>query len=351
MKSYMYNKSASIRIKKIAFIFVVALAATTVYADGALSSFLNKESQPPSSPIEALAVIDNPSLMPALPEDEVPSWVRDSERLSQLLGGEQVGEVSDARVIKRLPTPIEGLDALVIEGIVSDGQHEPHSETFVIYTDRGGRYLVAGLVIDMEQNRNLGQMINRQVRGERADNPALALNPMEMHGIDAEAHDESNDERLFFVVDLGPQKGRQNLLNIINRRQELLKKNQKLRPLRIVLVSSATDEIGTAAMAMAMGYDQMQAGEGFNRLIEYAQHGNKATWLDKDRLREDPILKQALGLGIFLLDDNSTQALLARIDILPLVYIGKEKRIQHIQTPISIDEWDKVLSVSNESGT
>ena len=190
-------------------------------------------------------------------------------------------------------------------------------------------------------------MINRQIRGERADNPALALNPLEMHGIDAEVSEKKDDEKLIVVVDLGPQKGRQNLLNIINRRQELLKKNQELRPLRIVPVSAATDELGTAAMAMAMGYDQMQTGDGFNRLLEYAQQGNQAAWLDKARLRDDPLLKQALGLGIFLLDDNSTQALLARVDVLPLVYIANGQKIQHVETPISTDEWDKILTVQN----
>lgn len=280
-------------------------------------------------------------------EQDLPEWFRDSQRLSQLLGGKAVGDVSDAKVIQRLPTPIDGLDALVIEGIVADGEREPHPQTFVIYVDKGDRYLVAGLLIDMETNRNLGQLIDQQVRGERADNPALALNPTRMHAIYTDPA-RSEDDSLIMVVDLGPERGRRNLFNVATLRKNLKASGQSVRSLRIVPVSAGQDELSTAAMAMALGFDQLK-GDGFDKLIEYAAQGRQAPWLDKKKLREDPQLKEVMGLGIFKLDENSTQALLSRINTLPVIYEIKENKVHYIPTPTSDEDWKQLLKLQEKN--
>ncbi|WP_213381980.1 hypothetical protein [Allochromatium tepidum] len=274
--------------------------------------------------------------------ETLPEWVRDSRRLSQMLGGQSVGDVSDAQVIQRLSTPIEGLDALVIEATISKKDQESQRETFVLYVDTTGRYLMAGLFIDMEQNRNLGQVIERQVRGERADSPAQALRPLEMHGLDAEPI-EDPDGSLIVVVDLGPEIGRRNFLRIAALRQSLREEGRAVRALRVIPVSAAHDELSTGAMAMALGYDTLNPGDGYQKLLEYAEKSHAAPWLDKDRLRDDPLLKQAMGLGIFRLDDNSTQALLARLNTLPLVYEVRGNRADSLPVPTDGDEWKKLL--------
>lgn len=279
---------------------------------------------------------------PTVPEQDLPAWMRDSQRLAHLLGGQSVGEVSDAKVIQRITTPIEGLDALVIEAMVSAKDGEPHPETFVFYVDRSGRYLIAGLFIDMDENRNLGQVIERQVRGERAESPAKALTPLQMHGIDAESIDLL-DGALIMVVDLGPELGRRNLARVAGLRQALLDEGHKPRPLRIVPVSAAHDEMSTAAMAMALGYDTLNPGDGYPKLLEYADKGHDASWLDKEGLRNDPALKQAMGMGIFKLDDNSTQALLARLNTLPLVYEIKGDQAVPVPVPTEGEDWKTLL--------
>lgn len=274
--------------------------------------------------------------------EKLPEWFRDSQRLSKLLGGNAVGDVSDAHVIQRLSTPIEGLDALVVEAKISAPNQDARQEIFVLYVDKTDRYLMAGLFIDMEQNRNLGQVIERQVRGERADSPALALKPLDMHGLDAEPV-EALDDLLIVVVDLGPEVGRRNFLRIAALRQTLIDEGHQVRALRVIPVSAAHDEVSTGAMAMALGYDAMKPGDGFQKLLEYADKGAEASWLDKKRLRDDPLLKQAMGFGIFKLDENSTQALLARLNTLPLVYEVQGNRAASLPVPIDENAWREIL--------
>ncbi len=278
----------------------------------------------------------------SMENENLPEWFKDSKRLSELLGGKAVGNVTDAKVIRRTPTPIAGLDALVIEGTVSSQGVDPHPETFVIYLDKTGRYLVAGLVIDMEKNRNLGQLIDRQVRGERADNPALALDPLDMHGVTA-VNQNARDETIIIVADLGPEKGRQNILSIHQLYTSLVASGQSLAHLKIIPVSAGKDEMATAAMAMAMGYDDLRTGDGYNKIIEFSEKGKNAPWLDKQRLQAEKDLKAVMGRGIFKLDDNSTQALLAKLNTLPLVYRETKGKVEYLPLPTSSEDWKKLF--------
>lgn len=286
---------------------------------------------------------------PAAPDTaNLPDWLRDSEQLSRLLGGEAVGEVSGATVIARRETPVQAVEALVIEGTVTREGQAPRLENFVIYVDVSGRYLFAGLLIDMQTGENYSTLVAREVRGARADNPALALHPREMHAIPAEpATDDANV--LLVVVDLGPEKGRQNLLNIAERRAALQAEGRAVRPLRIVPVSAGPEELSTAAMALALGYEQQTPGDGYAKLIAYARDSGQADWLDVTRLANDPVLKHLMAGGVFQLENNSTQALLARLDTLPLVYTIVDGQARYLPTPTSQDAWTALLRAPVET--
>jgi len=301
-----------------------SIASTSIMAD-----------IPPIAP-KKTATVDPASL---------PDWFKDSERLSTLLGGKAVGDVKDAKVIRRTPTPIEGLDAMVIEAMVipPGGEGEPRKEIFVMYVDKTGRYMVAGLVVDMEEGRNLGQIIEREVRGEMADNPALALSPLEMAGVTA-ANPSPLEDAVMVVIDLGPDMGRTNLLAISKLYATLMEEGTKVAKLHIIPVSAGKHELSTGAMAMAMGYDDLQAGDGYRKLIEFAEKGKNTPWMDKKRLANSPDTKGAMGRGIFRLDNNSTQALLARLNTLPLVYRMKDGKLTYFSTPTSSEGWKAILT-------
>lgn len=279
-----------------------------------------------------------------LKEKDVPEWFKDSERLSQMLSGKAIGKVQGARVIRRLPTPIEGIDALILEGQVKPEDGELHTETFVIYVDHSGRYLIAGLLIDMQTHQNVGQIIHQTVRAEHADNPALALNPLDLHTINAE-NALKHDQRIVVVIDLGPEKGRRNLKQIAGLYASLAEDNMnhQLRSLQIALVSAAHDELSTAAMAMAFGYDAKQPGSGYEKLLAFANEGDKTPWLQPNRLLHESALKEIMGLGVFKLENNSTQALIAKIDTLPLVYLIQHGVAKHVPTPTSVEDWKILL--------
>lgn len=287
-----------------------------------------------------------------VPEEQIPDWFKDSERLASLLGGNALGKVSAPRVIRRMESPVPGLDALVIEAEVQPksekGEYEePRKELFIIYVDKANRHLIAGLFIDMEKNRNVGLLLERQVKGEREDSPAKALDVMAMHGVLSSPPEEGR-EPIIVVIDLGHEKGRSALANVAQYHASL-EKSARRRPLKIIPVSAGQNELATGAMAMALGYEQMKSGNGYAKLVEYANLGDKAPWLDKTRLRNEGLLKQVMGLGIFKLDDNSTQALLARVDTLPLVYSVRNGRAIPIPTPLSTTDWKAVLLPDEET--
>lgn len=281
--------------------------------------------------------------------DELPDWVKDSRRLSQLLGGKAVGNVTDAKAIRRMETPIAGLDALVISAkVYPEGEMEPKNELFVIYLDKSSRYLVAGLVIDMQENRNYGQMVERAVKGEIAESPALALSPLEMNGVTASYAPNSLNDLVLIVVDVTPAKGRENLKRIHDLRSGLIAQGKKVANLRIIPVSNGNDEASTGAMALCLGYEAIKKHDGYEKLIDFTKSGKDAAWMSKDRLRNDPLTKQAAGTGIFKLEANSTQAVLAKLDTLPLVYRLRDGKLTYIPTPQGEGDWKKIFTGETE---
>lgn len=283
-------------------------------------------------------------------DEPLPEWVKDSKKLSELLGGKVVGNVKDAKVIKRYETPIPGLDALAVAAnVYQNGEIEPKQELFVFYVDKSGRYMVAGLLIDMEEGRNYSQVVERYTKGSMVDNPALALSPLEMNGVESSLAKKDNGVTLTIVVDVSPEKGRSNLLKIHELREKLIKKGKAVAKLRIVPVSNGNDEQSTGAMALSLGFDVLKPGEGYDKLIEFSAKGKKTEWMSKDSLRKNKELKAAMGLGIFKLEENSTQALLAKLNTLPLIYAFSNNQLNHVLTPSSESDWELLLTKTSFS--
>lgn len=276
-------------------------------------------------------------------EEDVPQWLRDSERLSALLGDNGEARIENPKVVRKIDTPVAGLQGFVVQAdTYTKASPEGKRELYVFYSDKTGRYLVVGLMIDTEKDRDLNQVYERLVRGELSDNPARALRPQEMRAIMLKGG-KSKTPALDFVIDLGPDGGKSSLLALVGLHRTLLKEGANPRPVRIVLVSSGKDELSTGAMAIAMGFDQIE-GDGVSKLVEFAQKGRATSWLEPKRLKSDAKLKQAIGNGIFALSENSTQALLARLDTLPLVYesVGGQQP-KYIPLPASQADWRALL--------
>lgn len=310
-------------------------ASMPVVAAG-LSDFMTKPARiNADDPIKASAI---------KPDDAgIPDWLRKSERLEAMLGDEAGSKVQNAKVVSRVETPVPGLQGFVVQAdVVTEKNPEGRKELFVFYTDSTKRYLFVGMLIDTEKERDLNLMTERYVRGQMADNPARALRPQDMHGIVIAGGKSNKSSPLQFVVDLGHESGKSSFLNVVRLHKSMLDSGKNPRPLRIVLVSSGKDEMSTGAMAMAMGYQKL-SNDGMARLVEYAEKGRKTPWMEAARLRSDPKLKQAIGLGIFQIEDNSNQALLARLDTLPLVYDGSGAATKYIPMPAARADWEAVL--------
>lgn len=317
----------------------IALAATlTVFAGVATASGISDFLQP--SKVGAAASVKATEISPN--DKDIPDWLRNSERLNAMMGASADARLENAKVIRKVESPIPGLDGFVVQAdSYSSADPEGRQELFVFYTDKSRRYLVVGMMIDMERDRDLNQVIERYVRGEMADNPARALRPQDMHAMVLKGG-KSKSTPLTFVVDVGPEAGKSSLLSIVALHQSLLKSGSNPRPLRIVPVSAGKDELSTGAMAMAMGYEKF-SGNGVEKLVEFAQKGRATSWMEPNRIKKDESLKRAIGMGIFQIDENSTQALLARLSTLPLVYDGEGEKVKFVPLPTSQGDWKTLL--------
>jgi hypothetical protein len=277
--------------------------------------------------------------------DELPDWFHDSERLSEMLGGKVAGEVENAKVIRRIQTPIKGLDAVVIKGTINAPDKIPYEEIFTLYMDKTNQYLVSGMMIDIKANREVGTMIARYVKGESADNPARALDVMSMGRLTAGGNKAGFTEpgTIFYVSDFAQEAARSNLINIHNLRNKLIKSGKKVHPFAVIPVSEGKDEMSSVASSMSFGYEALSSGDGYNKLIEFAAKGNAASWLQPMKIKGDPKLIQIVGLGVQHIDNNTSAALLARVNSLPLVYTTDGESAQWIPLPTSEKEWETIL--------
>lgn len=323
----------------IALALTAAVGATQAQ-NKSLSSMLSSGGKSPQG-ADASSTIKSAPITSA--DKDVPGWLRDSERLNSMLGDDAETKIENAKVVRKVETPIPGLDGFVVEADTSTAANpEKKKELFVFYTDKTRRYLVVGLMIDTEKERDLNQLVERFVRGEMADNPAKALRPQDMHALTLQGG-KSKAAPLSFVVDLGPEAGKSSFLGVVRLHQAMVASGANPRPVRIVLVSAGKDELSTGAMAMAMGFERVSK-DGVAKLVEFAEKGRSAGWLDSKRLSKDASLKQAIGLGIFQIDENSTQALLARLNTLPLVYDGVGDQMKFVTLPSSQADWRALLS-------
>ena len=288
------------------------------------------------------------SLAVAPNDSDLPAWLKDSKRIEQMIGADANFKVENPKVIRRIQSPIPGLDGFVVQATsFSDETPEGKQEVYVFYSDAKRRYLMIGMMIDMEKNRDLNQQIERYVRGELAENPAKALRPQDMHAV-VLAGAKNSGSPITFVVDLGPKEGKDSFLNLVRLHQTLFKAGANPRPIRFILVSAGSDEYATAAMAIGYGYEDASK-DGVSKLVEFAEKGKSTSWLDSKRMGKDTNIKQKLGIGIFKMEDNSSQALLARLDTLPLLYVGSGDKATNVALPVDVVSWRSLLTQKDKS--
>ena len=341
-------KGATMRFKFATFstlALVLSCMGSLGHAQSGITDFIKSTKNPSAAAKQAGGAASNDASVKTsainAKDSDIPEWLRDSARLEKMLGSDANYRVENPKVVRRIEAPIPGLDGFVVEGTsFSDASPDGKKELYVFYTDKSRRYLMVGMMIDMQKDRDMNLDIERFVRGEMADNPARALRPQDMHAITIPG--KGKTDPLTFVVDLGPQAGKDSFLNLMRLHKSLMTSGANARALRIVLVSAGHDEFGTVAMAMAYG-SEATSGDGIGKLIEYAEKGKAVSWLGSKRMNKDSNIKRVLGTGIFKMEDNSTQALLARLDTLPLIYEGDGQRMKNIPLPTNAVDWRALL--------
>ena len=275
--------------------------------------------------------------------EETPQWLKDSKRLNELLGSDAKTRIENAKVVHKVPKAFAGLDAFVVEGTeYSDDFPDGKQELYFFYSDAAQEYLFIGMAIDMKRGRDVSMDLERYLRGQLAESPAKALRPQEMHSIDL-VGGKNAGAPLSFVVDLGPQAGRDSFMNVVQLHRNLMAAGANPRTVRFIFVSNAKNELSSAAMAIGYGTQAMK-GDGIERLMEFAHNGEKTSWLQPRKIGKDQATKQMLGTGIFKLDNNSTQALLAKLNTLPLIYAGSGGKTTKVPLTLSAAEWKKLLT-------
>lgn len=318
------------RFNRIISLFTAALALQfgAAYAANLNEFFTGPNGKPPK--------MSTPS------QEEIPQWLKDSRRLNEMLGSDAKVRIENPKVVHKVPNAFAGLDAFVVEGTEFNEDHPDGKKTlYFFYSDPAQEYLFIGMAIDMKRGRDVSMDLERYLRGQLEDSPAKALRPQEMHSIEL-AGGKTTAPPLTFVVDLGPQAGRDSFLNVVKLHRSLKASGEHPREIRFVMVSNAKDEISAAAMAIAYGA-HAATGDGVLRLEEFARDGNRTAWLQPRKLANDAATKRLLGTGIFKLDNNSTQALLAKLDTLPLIYLGTGGKMANAPLPLSATEWRKLL--------
>ncbi|CAN7645092.1 hypothetical protein LJR129_005009 [Acidovorax sp. LjRoot129] len=282
-----------------------------------------------------------PKITAPAPE-ALPEWLKDSRRLQELLGSDPKVRIENPKVIHKVANAFPGLDAYVVEGTEYNDDFPDGKKTlYFFYSDPAQQYLFIGMAIDMKRGRDVSMDLERYLRGQLEDTPAKALRPQEMHSIEL-AGGKTKASPLTFVVDLGPQAGKDSFLNVVQLHRSLKAAGENPRTINFVFVSNAKSETAGAAMAIAYG-SHAASKDGIERAIEYARNAEKTAWLQPRKLTADAATKQMLGTGIFKLDNNSTQALLAKLDTLPLLYEGAGGKMTNAMLPLGASEWKKML--------
>ncbi|WP_431153350.1 hypothetical protein [Acidovorax facilis] len=257
------------------------------------------------------------------------AWINKVEQLEKLLSNSAVGKVSDIRLLSTLDTPIKGLKAVVYEAMIenpANGQRKP--ERLVLYSDTSGRYAVVGSVVDMKEGKDLGSTFMREQAGNTMS-PALLEK--------AELAPGTGSRRIVLVLDLGQPQGRQFLSELLQRYTAAKSK----AGVDMALVSDAQKEINVGAQAVLMG------AAGTTRMLpwlaEWLRDGEKASFVDKNRLRNDAVVKATLGKGVFAIDKNSRMAVESGIDRLPLIFVNDKGRYSTFKPPQSEADWKALL--------
>src|SRR5690606_5122666 len=103
------------------------------------------------------------------------------------------------------------------------------------------------------------------------------------------------------------------------------------------------DERSVAGMAMALGRDRFQPKTGYAMLVDYAQTKGQPSWMTPERMNADPKMKEIIGQGVFALEENSSQAIEARVSTLPVVFEKDGAKYTQIPIPTS---WRAALQIN-----
>lgn len=292
--------------------------------------------------VQSLSFDSSKSGVPS--NEETPSWLKDSGRLESILGGGARFKVENPTLVRTVESPVPGLKAYVVKATTFDDE-KPNGEEqlYTFYIDASGRYLMVGLMVDMEKNRDVGVDIERYVRGEHADNPARALYPHEMHKIIVAGSPKNTLQPLYYVVDLGNKVGRDGLVQLMALHKSLIDSKKTVRDIYLILVSNGQNEEATAIQAYIYGHETINK-TGKQKAFEYASQG-KLRDFSAVNLNKDIRSKEILGSGVFKLEENSQQAYLARLSILPLVYKENKGSAQLALLPKNNEEWITLLTL------
>lgn len=237
--------------------------------------------------------------------------------------------ITQMRLVRKQDAPIKGLQALVYDTMMEENG-KPEPRRIVVFADPARKYMVLGTIIDIASKRDVAQDILSSIKDAKLVVGALRRVPL---------LPKKASRTVTLVVDLGPQQGRQFLLEVMRRRASF-EANVEL-----ALVSNAKDQTAVGAQAIIAG----SSGEEFfyDALAQWLTKGKDAPFLDKERLRGDKDLQARLGRGIFHIDTNTTELIEAGVKRLPLIFVSDSKGTRQASLPRSDKEWADIFGAAS----
>ncbi|MCX8017097.1 MAG: hypothetical protein N2690_04230 [Rhodocyclaceae bacterium] len=259
-------------------------------------------------------------------DDAADAALRKLEALMQQPGPGVPG-LSSMRLVRKQPSPIKGLDALVYDAMVEEnGQVTP--KRIVVFADPARKYLVMGTIIDIDKKQDLANVVLSSVKDPKVAVAALQRVPL----LPRQA-----PRTVTVVADLGLSSSRSFLEEVIRRRASY-KVNVDL-----ALVSNAEDQKAVGAQAIIAG----SAGEEFfyDALAQWLRKGKNAEFLNPEKLRQDKNIQVRLARGIFHIERNTTELLEAGVNVLPLLFVSDRQGVKQVSLPRTEDQWRKIFGV------
>ncbi len=303
---------------------------------------LSASAQPlPSNPIGAQSGEETPSESES---QEMPEWFKYAEKIKGLIGSNKVSTIENVKLLRRFDTPIAGLDALVVQADITPIDGEPYTDLFVFYVDKQNRYLLSGIFINMEKQIEYSRSLVRYARGQFFQGPEKSLNPLDMYGVAASPFDRPDTKGAMHIVTSLKYENQCELVGRIEGiRQQTIKEGKKPAPVFYYFISDGTDETSAFIGAMIMGYDRIEGGNGYAKLLEFCAKGRSFDWTNPNKIKSDPYLKKVLAYGLQAIEENSSAALYAKIDRIPLLYLYDGGHARYVEFPRQREEFESLV--------